>query len=535
VTTGGREIESAWVSLRFTLERGEWVFTVLSRKSKETQGEECESVPSNVKRSEATRRKMDFSVTMPEEWLQRRRMQVAEASRKVRARKKREEEELREENTRLREERTSLLSKITDLEKAIGDLTERDLDLENELLRTQLEQHKGFLKGFLETVAELEPSEASSKGEVSSFLCIKHNDLNEALTVAIKLSRQNRDFAMTHGLRIIAECQTNRDGSWRRCEVPFMGGQMLEGSDYSIWYNRPNPDSLNIRLDFVVPKANAKSFRELVVTSWTSRDLFTSVFGDGSAMRSCRELAEFSVDTEDEILRAHHAREPYGSKFTDTVFLTASGKTVMSKSTLALAPDRGPLLMQTLAYQDPHQAKKRQKPADPVDWGACGTVDVYYGIRTVTGHGLPEEDQDNPNIERNMSTAVELVYTWDDEVESLNPDWNGPCVRVIELLTLPRGFKFPAIGEIDDFIDQDGIMGKNFFKAIYNYIAIGIATVDPSAATMVIKGDVPLSGTSATGGNGGDNSHAAGGDSSDDAKSKKSKSSSRGSASRSPS
>ena len=106
-------------------------------------------------------------MTVPKEWLSRRRSQVAEASRKIRARKRQEEEDLRSENAKLKEERSSLLNKITELEKAIGELTERDLDLENELLRTQLEQHKGFLKGFLETIASVEPSETSSKGEVS--------------------------------------------------------------------------------------------------------------------------------------------------------------------------------------------------------------------------------------------------------------------------------------------------------------------------------------------------------------------------------
>lgn len=111
---------------------------------------------------------MNFSVTVPQEWLLRRRNQVAEASRKIRAKKKQEEAELREENQKLREERAAMLQKITDLETSISSLSERDADLENELLRTQLDQHKGFLRGFLNTIVSLEPSETSSKGEVSS-------------------------------------------------------------------------------------------------------------------------------------------------------------------------------------------------------------------------------------------------------------------------------------------------------------------------------------------------------------------------------
>jgi predicted nuclease with TOPRIM domain len=88
------------------------------------------------------------------------------ASRKLRKRKKVEEEELRKENDRLREERLRLLRHINDLEAKLNELVEPDLDLENELLKAQLEQHRGFIDGFLQQLSVVEPSGTASLGEV---------------------------------------------------------------------------------------------------------------------------------------------------------------------------------------------------------------------------------------------------------------------------------------------------------------------------------------------------------------------------------
>jgi hypothetical protein len=156
---------------------------------------------------------MDFSVTVPQEWLNRRRSQVAEASRKIRAKKKREEEELREENARLRAERTALLDKITELEKSIGSHAEHDEELENELLRTQLEQHKGFLKGFLEAIADVEPKEESSKGEVR-FMQKTSGDATNKHPVAIETKQGFRIDARaeTH-FRVATQPQSGLEGS----------------------------------------------------------------------------------------------------------------------------------------------------------------------------------------------------------------------------------------------------------------------------------------------------------------------------------
>lgn len=60
-----------------------------------------------------------------------------------------------------------LLRKIGDLEERIKDLREPDGELENELLRAQLEQHTNFFAGFLDQMSAHQPHEDSYMGEVS--------------------------------------------------------------------------------------------------------------------------------------------------------------------------------------------------------------------------------------------------------------------------------------------------------------------------------------------------------------------------------
>jgi hypothetical protein len=59
---------------------------------------------------------MDFSLDVSQDWLERRRELVAQASRKIRLKKKQEREELSEENSLLKEDRTRLMERISELE-----------------------------------------------------------------------------------------------------------------------------------------------------------------------------------------------------------------------------------------------------------------------------------------------------------------------------------------------------------------------------------------------------------------------------------
>jgi len=395
-------------------------------------------------------------VTVPAEWLNRRRNQVAEASRKVRARKKQEKEMLKIENEQLKEERGSLLNKIAELQSAIdGFAAPGAVEMENQMLRTQLDQHKEFLREFLTTVDALEPTEESSKAE---------------------LSKQSREFAIFHALRIIAESQKNQGEAWKRAKLPSCS--LPGGCEFTNWYQRTDEGVLNMRMDFVLPHFDVTKAHEFTWTSWHDAERFQKVFGENLGFSS-RELPEFSFKGEDgEVLTAYHTLEPCGSKFTETVYLVAYGKATMSKSTLALPRGRGPLLSLPLALDAiTHHSKKKAKAVDSIDLGlSVGTTDVYYAIRAVTGHGLKGQPDDN--VERNMSTAMEIVFFWPEVIESIdNPELAGPCTRTIQILAIPPDFKFEAIGKINDFVDEQGNMGARLYKAVATFGAIGSQTL----------------------------------------------------------
>ena len=272
---------------------------------------------------------------------------------------------------------------------------------------------------------------------------------------------------MMQCLRMISESQQNKMDLWKRpCfpNIPLPGG-----TDMSIWYCYSSNGAINIRFDIVLPRTEAKKCRDLLVKPWAEIETYESVFGNGGIV-STRELPEFAIETEEEILKAYHAREPVESKFRDTVFLCAYGKTVLSKSTLQLDPRRGPILSQPINNQD-LSTKKKLRLSDPLDWGICGTAEVYYGLRSTTGHG---QVGDSDSIERILTTAIEGIFCWDEEIESTDLSKVGPCTREIHILCLPQNFCFPNIGGVTDFVDPTGNIGSKFWLVIYRYLQLAI-------------------------------------------------------------
>jgi hypothetical protein len=76
---------------------------------------------------------------------------VAEASKHARAKKRQEMELLREENVRLRGERAQFLLRIESLMAKVQEMREGgdvDVQIENELLKAQLEEHKNFVSAL---------------------------------------------------------------------------------------------------------------------------------------------------------------------------------------------------------------------------------------------------------------------------------------------------------------------------------------------------------------------------------------------------
>eukprot|EP00924_Labyrinthula_sp_SR-Ha-C_P009478 maker-scaffold_2-snap-gene-25.58-mRNA-1 protein AED:0.01 eAED:0.01 QI:159/1/1/1/1/1/5/221/470 len=168
----------------------------------------------------------------------KRRKQIAEASRMSRARRKRELEDLRDENEKLRDERSQFLAKISELQTRVEhlkSLTSSELQVENELLKAQLDQHKSFVNQFRQLSNEA-PTAENAKSSI----------FKQAIETA---------HARVQG--IIASSQT---GEWKQATIPVNSG--LPFQNFSIYYNlkqvgnNENPaatpeEILEIRIDFL--------------------------------------------------------------------------------------------------------------------------------------------------------------------------------------------------------------------------------------------------------------------------------------------
>lgn len=374
---------------------------------------------------------MDFTLELPSEWLKNRRGLVAQASKKTRQKKKQEREELLEQNQHLREERKQILDKLSQLESEINQpLGSEDalLTLENDRLRQELEQHKQFVSGVFQQLGNVEQSQKSSMGE---------------------LSKQNREFSVLHFLRLLADSQSNME--WKR--PPFPEHEpFFKPLEVTILYHRSRQGVLNMRVDFsLYERVCPVKLRDAMTKCWEDLDAYESVFGKGSLSLS-RELVEFRVEDNHEVLECFHTREPMADaeyQYRDLVYLVAKGKMDLAKSTLDLGV-RG-----DMAACVSGEVKKRPK-LDMVGMANC----AFY-TKTITEHG--ECDSDSFQAKREMSTNLEAIFCWNEaegEDERTSAVW---------MFTFAPSFE-SYIGGPNDYISQKGTVGAKAVQAFQDLL-----------------------------------------------------------------
>ena len=351
---------------------------------------------------------MDFSLEVSQEWLKRRRVMVAQASRKIRQRKKQEREVLSEENAKLKQERTALLGQISSLEQQVK---AREADFDTEILRRELDQHKAFLRVLFASLGTIEPV-LSSLGEVS---------------------RQNRDMALVHFDRLL-----DLDESWTRVVPPEVSFSQPVELGLRFCYNARG--ALHLRIDVRILKRRSggglpspQTVCQALSRAWGDAASFEDVFGQGTIVTS-RELVEFRVETEEEVLKAFHQCEPSstlasgeaasedGVFFRDTIYLCAWARKVMVKSALTCKEE-------------------------------LGTALCHYAVRTVTEHGSCQDSQHEEQHIRMLKTALEGVFAWAEQ----------DSTKVVWMFTLPKGFE-SFIGDQTAFVTPQGTVG---LKAIF--------------------------------------------------------------------
>lgn len=355
----------------------------------------------------------------------------------------------------------ALLNKISELEQRLLGMCEPKEDLENELLRAQLDQHRNFVLGFMDQVTMMDEQ---YKGE---------------------LSKQGRDFAKMTMLRLVTESQQNKDGMWHMADVRHLDN-LVGGTDATLQFHRPGEwDKVTTtgRMDMVIPKVQPKPFRDLWSKPWHDLQSFRHMFGD-DIVHSFEELPEFRVDEELEQIHAYHAREHVGDLFRDHVYLVCTGEMDLSKSTLQMPPGRGPVLSQVLSNQhlkpvpfnQSATGRKRQKQdfqGDPVEWGICGQGRVFYAVRSHTSHGDVRDSE--KSLERVVSVNMEGVLVWKEDIDSADPNLAGSSTRVIWLGMMKPDFRWEAVGGPLDHLDQDGVFSERAATIVKNYLELAIS------------------------------------------------------------
>lgn len=361
----------------------------------------------------------------------KRRQQIAAASRASRARRKRELEDLREENRRLREERSQFLSKIGDLQMKVEALRERgstDMRIENELLRAQLEEHKRFVSCF-------------------KRLC---DGAPTSLNARHMIYKQGSDAAQAHVLSLISQSQAD---DWQEAiapdglNIPYQNfcmyykfkteyGEPEVGTPGSASGAEANASSqsgksrkrLHVRVDVLFPATDAMQISEFFWNSFASTDVQNRLYGVKGV-----ELTQLADDMPDKDTKMIYYREKHAppKRDVDWAIICNRRKRDLAKSTLA-PPN-----------------KKGAKP----QLGRASTVVIAM---STTQHSVaPQFD----NADRITSLFVQGCVTW---------NVGGDC-RACIVFSFPEDFKIRALEGFSDVIDENGVVAKKFLLLLRGF------------------------------------------------------------------
>jgi len=204
------------------------------------------------------------------EWFRKRRQNVARASKNAREKKKREIEVLRTENKRLRHERAEFLNKIEMLQAVLQANREGgqvDLQLENELLKAQLEEHTNFVSA-INHIARGIPTNDRTK---------------------MRVYKQGADFATQNVLSLLTRPVTERQ-SWTRGRLPpsfqdlpfsdnlrTISFRIVEEQETA---GKPPSRRLLLRLDHQLPGYDLGTTSDLYWRLWHEPDMYSKYYDD---------------------------------------------------------------------------------------------------------------------------------------------------------------------------------------------------------------------------------------------------------------
>jgi len=414
----------------------------------------------NESESSTTRSRVgDETATL--EWLQNKRELVARASKTAREKRRKEVELLRQENKRLKSERAQFLTKIEELNASVQGMRETggfDLHMENELIKAQLEEHKGFIRGLMQMASGMPSTETSKK----------------------RLYKQGADYAATHVMSLLVRSVKEKH-LWKRATISEKTLKSLgTGGNFGAWYryvddiaDARNPERrkrrLNIRFDHILPDVDVNDIAKLYWDLWNNKERVTefatkshtncTTMNIDELMHDKIEPSENPLerDKTDESIVTSYVRERFNNTKTeyDWVFVGTKRSQELSKGALHL-----PI---TLEAEKSEVAMGDEEIAERVK---CQVL----ARSTTKHHEMPRASANNGKpIHRINALYVEGMVCWDLEKDNMDKDV-GRRSRMVAILSIPETFRIGWIGGPDDILSPDGSLTKKFETFLISFV-----------------------------------------------------------------
>jgi len=391
------------------------------------------------------------------EWLLRRKEQIARASRKAREKRKSQVNELQEENHRLKKERAAYLAEIQELNSSIMNMRSKGqsaIQIENELLLKQLEEHKRFISGCIKLQV----------GIPTSGKTFKHMHV------------QGTSFAKT-----FAHSLVSNSGSWNATTLePKYFTHLKPGIHVTSCHqfiSEPSP-VLHLRMDKVA---------DLFYSQWTDKDAMEK----GYCLNEGCNLTKLDIpdDTSEnlEVYSFSEEQKDAPDKMNEWIFLITREREDMVKSTLALPMELTPSLVRGDCDEPPVQTDKRKrrkiKSSTNKD-STLGTFGKSHGwimARSNTRHvPIPNKE----GYQRIESLLMEGVLIWqqgiireDDDLEASFIDCKQTeqlveremCTRVAIVLSIPKILNLNILKSYHDVVSPAAVLTEHYSAIVDNF------------------------------------------------------------------
>mmetsp|Transcript_2812 Transcript_2812/g.6569 ORF Transcript_2812/g.6569 Transcript_2812/m.6569 type:complete len:581 (+) Transcript_2812:894-2636(+) len=412
-------------------------------------------------------------------WLKRRREQIARASRKAREKRKNQVSELQEENDRLRNERAGFLKTIDDLQRKVNEFRSAgqvNVQMENDLLRAQLREHKEFLRGCFQL----------QHGLPSSDVAFKH------------LYTQGQSFAQTHVHSILSQ---SAQESWVPTKFPSSYFETLTpGYNVTACHRKidtPNNKCMMLRIDFAFKDLSADIVAEAYWRMWSDAEMVQ----DGFKLDFPVEIMPLNVpgQSSDNFGAWCYSEKVEPPKVpSDWVFVTSRSREDIVKSTLNISTELSPGLAQGISKEEAVQAwdcltkgdsdgnefacsqRRRQRRKDAT-LGTFGKTTGWVLARCTTEHSPVNH---RPSARRINSLLVEGGVIWtqgivreDQDLEANFEDINSSehlveresCTRVALVANVPLNFSMNILNSHTDLLEADGTMTERFARLLEKF------------------------------------------------------------------